>query len=173
MTERRPRRKPGENRQRLREAGLIEFGLFGFHGASTAGIAARADVPQPHVYASFTTKQALFLECCTLASQMLTEPVLVHPAAGNVGVSWEHAELSQVDPQAHSGAIDESIDRLTAPAALQCVLQAFAALGVADLSDPLARILAELRDRQGAAWIAVRFGTVAIDALDRALCDTI
>ena len=63
MTERRARRRPGENRKRLLEAGLIEFGLFGFHGASTAGIAARADVPQPHVYASFATKQELFLAC--------------------------------------------------------------------------------------------------------------
>jgi len=67
VTERRARRRPGENRKRLLEAGLIEFGLFGFHGASTAGIAARAGVPQPHVYASFATKQELFLACVELA----------------------------------------------------------------------------------------------------------
>lgn len=41
----------------------MEFGLFGYHGASTGSIAARADVPQPHLYASFATKQALFLAC--------------------------------------------------------------------------------------------------------------
>ena len=57
----RPRRRPGENRERLIEAGLIEFGLFGYHGASTAGIAARAEVPQPHLYASFPSKRDLFL----------------------------------------------------------------------------------------------------------------
>ncbi|GAA2181837.1 hypothetical protein GCM10009847_25030 [Leucobacter tardus] len=68
---RRPRRKPGENRERLLEAGLIEFGLFGYHGASTAAIAARAEVPQPHVYASFATKQELFVACCARA---LTAP---------------------------------------------------------------------------------------------------
>lgn len=45
------------------EAGLVEFGLFGYHGASTSSIAARAEVPQPHVYASFETKQQLFLAC--------------------------------------------------------------------------------------------------------------
>lgn len=45
------------------EAGLVEFGLFGYHGASTTGIAARADVPQPHVYSSFGSKQELFLAC--------------------------------------------------------------------------------------------------------------
>lgn len=63
MNERRSRRKPGENRARLLEAGLIEFGLFGYHGASTSAIAARADVPQPHVYANFGSKQELFAEC--------------------------------------------------------------------------------------------------------------
>jgi len=67
VTGRRPRRRPGENRERLVEAGLIEFGLFGYHGASTAAIAARADVPQPHVYASFETKRELFLACLDAA----------------------------------------------------------------------------------------------------------
>lgn len=65
---RRPRRKPGENRELLLEAGLIEFGLFGYHGASTAAIARRADVPQPHVYTSFRTKQELFFACLERAS---------------------------------------------------------------------------------------------------------
>ncbi|WP_053385842.1 TetR/AcrR family transcriptional regulator [Leucobacter japonicus] len=170
MTERRARRKPGENRQRLREAGLIEFGLFGFHGASTAGIAARADVPQPHVYASFATKQALFLECCTLASQILTEPVVPSPAVEHVDVSGQDGERPRDSPQAHFGAKDV-VSNITAPAALQCVLQAFAALGVAELRDPLARILAELRERLGSAWMIARFGSVVIESLDRALCD--
>ncbi|WP_053352998.1 TetR/AcrR family transcriptional regulator [Leucobacter musarum] len=170
MTERRARRKPGENRQRLREAGLIEFGLFGFQGASTAGIAARADVPQPHVYASFATKQALFLECCTLASQILTGLVVPSLVIGDVDVSGQDAELPRVSPQAHCGAM-EVVSNITTPAELQCVLQAFAALGVAELRAPLARILAELRDRLGSAWMTARFGSVAIDSLDRALCD--
>lgn len=67
MSERRTRRRPGENRERLQEAGLIEFGLFGYHGTSTGRIAARAEVPQPHVYANFRTKQDLFLACLELA----------------------------------------------------------------------------------------------------------
>lgn len=73
LTERRPRRKPGENRARLLKAGLVEFGLFGYHGASTASIAARADVPQPHVYTSFRTKQELFLACLVEAVGQLVE----------------------------------------------------------------------------------------------------
>lgn len=70
MNERRSRRKPGENRARLLEAGLIEFGLFGYHGASTSAIAQRADVPQPHVYVNFGSKQELFVACLqTLLSE--------------------------------------------------------------------------------------------------------
>jgi len=60
---RRPRRRPGENRERLLEAGIGEFGMRGYRGASTAAIAASAGVPQPHVYASFPAKRDLFLAC--------------------------------------------------------------------------------------------------------------
>jgi len=60
---RRVRRRPGENRARLIEAGIRVFAQHGYHGASTSAIATLADVPQPHVYASFRTKQDLFFEC--------------------------------------------------------------------------------------------------------------
>lgn len=60
---RRSRRRPGENRERLLEAGIGEFGTLGYHGASTGSIAALAGVPQPHVYASFATKHDLFIAC--------------------------------------------------------------------------------------------------------------
>lgn len=62
-THRRARRRPGENRERLLEAGIREFGTRGYHGASTTAIAALAEVPQPHVYANFGTKQELFIAC--------------------------------------------------------------------------------------------------------------
>lgn len=67
MTERRARRKPGENWERLLQAGLHEFGLYGYHGTSTASIAARAEVPQPHLYANFDGKADLFLLCIDVA----------------------------------------------------------------------------------------------------------
>lgn len=69
---RRVRRRPGENRERLLQAGITVFSDRGFHGASTASIAALAGVPQPHVYANFETKQELFLEC---ARKVTTEIV--------------------------------------------------------------------------------------------------
>jgi AcrR family transcriptional regulator len=50
----------------------VEFGLFGYHGASTSSIAARADVPQPHVYANFETKQQLFLACFERLGEQLS-----------------------------------------------------------------------------------------------------
>lgn len=57
----RSRRRPGENRAALLEAAVVEFGRHGYHGASTASIASRAQIPQPHVYVHFSTKSALFL----------------------------------------------------------------------------------------------------------------
>lgn len=96
MPERRARRRPGQNRERLLEAGLIEFGLFGYHGAVTAAIAQRADVPQPHVYANFTGKQELFLACLAVASERLhavyrdlfpAGPELEAPSGGSSGVT--------------------------------------------------------------------------------------
>ncbi|QIK61868.1 helix-turn-helix transcriptional regulator [Leucobacter viscericola] len=74
MSSRRPRRRPGENRELLIEAGLVEFGLFGYQGASTGAIALRADVPQPHVYANFANKQELFLACFQRASAHASDP---------------------------------------------------------------------------------------------------
>lgn len=62
-TQRRQRRKQGENRERLLTAGIAEFGAFGYFGASTSSIAKRAGVSQPHVYSNFNTKLDLFLAC--------------------------------------------------------------------------------------------------------------
>lgn len=70
----RPRRRPGENRERLLEAGIREFGTLGYHGTSTAAIAAAASVPQPHVYANFETKQDLFFACAERVCRDLAEP---------------------------------------------------------------------------------------------------
>lgn len=60
---RRLRRKPGENRSVLIQAGTVEFGLRGFSAAQTSAIARRAGISQPNVYANFASKQDLFLAC--------------------------------------------------------------------------------------------------------------
>lgn len=67
----RQRRKPGENRERLMVAAIHVFGKHGYHGALTTNIAELADVPQPHVYANFATKQALYLACVERVAETL------------------------------------------------------------------------------------------------------
>lgn len=76
----RRRRPAGENRRRLLEAGVHDFGRFGYHGASTSRIAERANVPQPHLYASYPNKQALFLACVDVAVGILDAQVVVRTA---------------------------------------------------------------------------------------------
>lgn len=117
--ERRLRRRPGENRERLLSAGVTEFGVHGFHGASTTAIAARADVPQPHVYANFQTKRELFLGCFVRVCEELTE----------------------------SGGGEHIVEAAAPARAAQArlLLQAVAALGDTNLAPELRTELAELR----------------------------
>jgi AcrR family transcriptional regulator len=45
------------------EAARAEFAEWGYHGATTAAIAKRADISQSYIYALFPSKKNLFLEC--------------------------------------------------------------------------------------------------------------
>lgn len=97
-TPRRPRRKPGENRERLLAAGVHEFAARGYRGASTAAIAAAAGVPQPHVYTNFSTKHALFIAC---AERVVETLITLRDGAASGGsgnrrsASAERAEISE------------------------------------------------------------------------------
>lgn len=71
--DRRPRRRPGENRAGLLVAGTVEFGLRGYAAAQTSAIARRAGVSQPNVYANFSSKRELFLACFAELSQALRD----------------------------------------------------------------------------------------------------
>ena len=44
-------------------AAISEFAEFGYHAARTAGIAERAGISQPYIYALFPNKKVLFLAC--------------------------------------------------------------------------------------------------------------
>jgi AcrR family transcriptional regulator len=112
---RRPRRRPGENRERLILSGLHCFGIYGFHAASTAEIARLAGVPQPHVYANFTTKQTLFLACVERACRLLTE--VPAPRADTAAMSAREAATSTLF---HAIADLGAIERLDSAAAAQC-----------------------------------------------------
>src|SRR3954447_23376363 len=50
-----------ERREAVLEAAIKEFGEHGFHAARTAGIAERAGISQPYIYALFPNKRELFL----------------------------------------------------------------------------------------------------------------
>lgn len=52
-----------ERRDQVLEAGIHEFGVYGFHATKTAAIAKRAGISQPYIYALFEDKKALFLAC--------------------------------------------------------------------------------------------------------------
>lgn len=177
-TQRRPRRKPGENRERLLEAGLIEFGLFGYHGASTSAIAARAGVPQPHVYASFATKRELFLACCvrTLSDPSPRPPGTSADGARNAegtggagrtgsadgarsadGTGSAGGTRSAANPAEHDAYADETRARL--------ILQAFAASRDPQLADALQPLLRRFVDDAGGETAQI-LATAAVTLLD-------
>jgi AcrR family transcriptional regulator len=53
------------------EAARAEFAEWGYHGATTAAIAKRADISQSYIYALFPSKKNLFIECQRWNNQQL------------------------------------------------------------------------------------------------------
>src|SRR5262249_21320393 len=51
-----PRRTADERRAQILEAAIHEFALHGLHGATTAAMAARAQISQPYLFAQFHDK---------------------------------------------------------------------------------------------------------------------
>lgn len=138
--DKRSRRRTGENRERLLQAGIIEFGRHGYHGASTASIGASADVPQPHVYANFRTKQHLFLACVERASTTFNG---VTPAPNVIErLIIGHDELSKL------------------------IFQAIAVVGEPEMGPPLRTLLLQLQQHHGEAFIPDLLGSVARQALE-------
>lgn len=79
----------------------MEFGLFGYHGAATAAIARRADVPQPHIYANFSTKQELFLACAEVARAEALEQGAADVAASTCRMLYQAVAALQ-EPTLHA-----------------------------------------------------------------------
>ncbi|MBO1902565.1 helix-turn-helix transcriptional regulator [Leucobacter weissii] len=124
---RRSRRRPGENRERLIEAGIAEFARLGYRGASTVVIAERAEVPQPHVYASFRTKRELFLACVDRIARESLDA-----AASDETRALVSAFLLQSVASRHDAEVGEEVfDRLLSPL--------LDGLGPAELSDRIGR----------------------------------
>ncbi|MFC6233624.1 TetR/AcrR family transcriptional regulator [Leucobacter soli] len=170
---RRPRRRPGENRERLLQAGIVEFGTRGYRGASTVAIAASAGVPQPHVYASFRTKRELFLACVERALTPLIRANSGDPdqAAG------AHAafDLAAVDTAAvASVAVDAAADAAVDAAAsiddetAALLFQAIAAVRDDEVGRDLAPQLDALRAGLGGVVFASTVARAAESAVARA-----
>ena len=56
-----PRASSDERREQVIAAAVKEFAAHGYHAASTTGIAKRAGISQPYIYALFPNKRELFL----------------------------------------------------------------------------------------------------------------
>ena len=52
-------------------AAIAEFAEFGYHAARTAGIAERAGISQPYIYALFPNKKVLFLACLAQVGELI------------------------------------------------------------------------------------------------------
>ena len=118
---RRPRRRPGENRERLLAAGIAVFGTSGYHGAQTAAIAALAEVPQPHVYANFATKQELFLACAERVCERLESAVTPRPSERDHHMHGDNA--TSRDAADNDAANDDSMgdEPMNGAFLLQCI----------------------------------------------------
>ena len=143
------------------EAGLVEFGLFGFHGAGTAAIATRAGVPQPHLYASFRAKGDLFLACAERAAERAVGAGARRSAAtadggaasGDGAASGGEISIARASSGAASGGPDSD-------AALM-LLQALATARDPDLGPPIAELLRGVRDALGEAGLDALLGSAA------------
>jgi len=129
----RSRRRPGENRAALLEAAVVEFGRHGYHGASTASIAARAQIPQPHVYVHFSTKSALFLAALEHSYTASEQPA---------------------DPSRSKRASESPGGDLSSPGNAESLmhLQAIAAAAEPELAPDLTTMMQHRVHAQGQAW---------------------
>ena len=114
----RTRRTAEERRRDVLEAALVEFAIYGLHGASTVTIAERAGISQPYVLRLFSTKKALFLET-------------VRMAGGTIRTRWEQAlaELpADATPRDRLHAIGAAYQGITSQENVQRILlQAYSA----------------------------------------------
>jgi AcrR family transcriptional regulator len=115
------RRLTGEQRrQQVLDAAVHEFAAHGYHATSTGAIARRAGVSQPYIYALFTDKKALFLQCQSRVLDHIRQTFRAaagdsrgEDALGRMGLAYR----------------DLLVDRT----AILCQLQGYAAAGDADI----------------------------------------
>jgi AcrR family transcriptional regulator len=122
-----------------REAALIaartEFAEWGYHGATTAAIAERADISQSYLYALFPNKKDLFISC----------------------YRWHHRQIMDImataaeapdSEQARSRMHESYVDKVQEPSYFLFRLQATAAAASdKDIADEVRRAFIESSQR--------------------------
>lgn len=141
---RRTRRRPGENRERLLNAGITVFGNNGFHAAQTSAIASRAGVPQPHVYVNFKTKQDLFLACAERVCALLLDA-----PKSSIGVSSGTVHECSSKPNPDDSRPGSQHSSQAAEGCAAFLLQCFAAIAEPKLQPTLGKLLGELSEQLG------------------------
>jgi AcrR family transcriptional regulator len=116
-TQTRQRSTAEERREAVIEAAIDEFGEHGYHAASTAAIARRAGISQPYIYALFSDKQSLFLDCYRRGCERIRH-------------AFAEAARGTEPGEARIGAMGAAyLELLHSPRELLLQLQAFAAAG--------------------------------------------
>jgi len=129
-----PRQTAEERREAILDAAIVEFALYGLHGAATEAIARRVGISQPYVFRLFGTKKELFLAALERVYERITTTFTDAAAAtdGDVLAAMGHSYKALLDRR------DE----------LFLLLQAFAAS-----NDPDVRAVAH--DRYAALYATV------------------
>ncbi len=130
-------------RDQVLDAAVAEFAEHGYHAASTTGIARRAGISQPYIYALFPSKKALFLATHTRVVDHLR--TVFADAAGGAASPADALERMGRAVVALLAERDE----------LRCQLQGYAASGDpevrAHVRSEFMRLFDDVRDIAGAS----------------------
>jgi AcrR family transcriptional regulator len=88
-------------RQAVLEAARAEFAEWGYHGATTAAIAKRADISQSYIYALFPSKKSLFIECQRWNHQQLMDIMATATSATDPAQARAHIHQAYVEKVEH------------------------------------------------------------------------
>jgi AcrR family transcriptional regulator len=88
----------GHRREAVLFAARAEFAEWGYHGATTAAIAKRADISQSYVYVLFPSKKDLFIACHRWNHRQIMDIIdsaagaMQHPMQARARIQQEYVE---------------------------------------------------------------------------------
>jgi AcrR family transcriptional regulator len=123
-----------ERREQVIQAAVKEFAAHGFHAASTSGIAKRAGISQPYIYALFPNKRELFLATHRHVVRRIRE-AFTEAASGADGPEERLERMGE----AYTRLLEDR-DEILAQ------MQAHAAAGDPELREPIRKEFMQLMD---------------------------